>query len=157
MIPASLEKLLDPTSKQLLALLQQNARLSYSELGRQVGLSVTAVIDRMRRLEDAGLITGYQVTLDREKLGLSVLAFVRLQTIPERYPAVLALVETLPAVLECHHMTGEESFILKVVVATVAELEPLIELFSKFGRTSTSIVMSSPIEKRPLPVSRNEK
>lgn len=153
MIPTDIEKLLDPTGKQLLGLLQQDARLSYSELGRQVGLSVTAVIDRMRRLEDAGLITGYQVELNREKLGLSVLAFVRLQTAPERYPAVLALVETLPAVLECHHMTGEESFVLKVVVATVAELEPLIEQFSKFGRTSTSIVMSSPVGKRPLPLS----
>ena len=152
MIPSNIEKLLDPTGRQLLLLLQQDARLSYSELGRQVGLSVTAVIDRIRRLEDAGLITGYQVELDREKLGLSVLAFVRLQTPPERYPAVLALGETLPAVLECHHMTGEESFVLKVVVATVAELEPLIEQFSQFGRTSTSIVMSSPVGKRPLPL-----
>lgn len=151
MIPTDVEKLLDPTGKQLLALLQEDARLSYSELGRRVGLSVTAVIERIRRLEDAGLITGYHVELNREKLGLSVLAFVRLQTIPERYSAVLALVERTAAVLECHHMTGEESFVLKVVVATVAELEPLIEQFSKFGRTSTSIVMSSPVGKRPLP------
>ena len=151
-LTAAIEKLLDPTGKQLLTLLQEDARLSYSELGRRVGLSVTAVIDRIRRLEDAGLIMGYKVALDREKLGLSVLAFMRLQTIPERYPGVLALVEKMPAVLECHHMTGEESFVLKVAVATVAELEPLIEQFSKFGRTSTSIVMSSPVEKRPLPL-----
>ncbi len=91
---ADIEKLLDATGKRLLALLQENARLSYSELGRQVGLSATAVIDRIHRLEDAGLITGYRVELDREKLGLSVLAFVRLQTIPERYPALLALVRS---------------------------------------------------------------
>ena len=147
-----IEKLLDPTGKRLLVLLQQDARLSYSELGRQVGLSVTAVIERMRRLEDAGLITGYEVVLDREKLGLSVLAFVRLQTKPEHYAAVLALVKSLPAVLECHHVTGEESFVLKIVVATVRELEPLIEQFSKFGQTSTSIVMSSVVGKRPLPL-----
>ena len=147
-----IEKLLDPTGKHLLALLQEDARLSYSELGRQVGLSVTAVIDRIRRLEDAGLITGYEVVLDREKLGLSVLAFVRLQTKPEHYAAVLPLVKSLPAVLECHHVTGEESFVLKIVVATVRELEPLIEQFSKFGQTSTSIVMSSVVGKRPLPL-----
>jgi Lrp/AsnC family leucine-responsive transcriptional regulator len=152
-LSTDIEKLLDPTGKQLLILLQEDARLSYSELGRQVGLSVTAVIERIRRLEDAGLITGYQVALDREKLGLSVLAFVRLQTTPDRYPAVLALVEMLPAVLECHHMTGEESFVLNVAVAAVGELESLIEQFSKFGRTATSIVMSSPVEKRPLPLS----
>ena len=149
---ADIEKLLDATAKRLLVLLQENARLSYSELGRQVGLSITAVIDRIHRLEDAGLITGYRVELDREKLGLSVLAFVRLQTIPERYPAVLSLVETLPAVLECHHVTGEESFVIKLVVTTVAELEPLIEQLSQFGRTSTSIVMSSAVGKRPLPL-----
>lgn len=154
MIPlnADIDKGLDPTGKRLLALLQENARLSYSELGRQVGLSTTAVIDRIHRLEDAGLITGYRVELDREKLGLSVLAFVRLQTIPERYPALLALVEAMPAVLECHHVTGEESFVIKLVVATVAELEPLIEQLSRFGRTSTSIVMSTPVGKRPLPL-----
>ena len=151
-LDADIEKLLDPTGKRLLALLQGNARLSYSELGRQVGLSATAVIDRIRRLEDAGLITGYWMELDREKLGLSVLAFVRLQTTPARYPAVLALVETIPAVLECHHVTGEESFVMKIVVATVGELEPLIEQLSRFGPTSTSIVMSSPVGKRPLPL-----
>ncbi len=152
MIAADISKLLDPTGKQLLALLQADARLSYSELGRQVGLSVTAVIDRIRRLEDVGLITGYHTDLSREKLGLTVLAFVRLKTEPERYPAVLALVESLPAVLECHHVTGEESFVMKIVVQTVAQLEPLIEQFSKFGPTSTSIVMSSAVEKRPLPL-----
>lgn len=152
MIPADVQKLLDPTSKQLLALLQQNARVSYSELGRQVGLSVTAVIDRIRRLEDIGLITGYHADLNHEQLGLSVLAFVRLQTTPEKYAAVLALVDASPAVLECHHVTGEESFVMKVLVATVGELEPLITQFSKFGRTATSIVMSSPVTKRPLPL-----
>jgi Lrp/AsnC family leucine-responsive transcriptional regulator len=152
MIPTDIEKSLDTTGKQLLTLLQEDARISYSELGRQVGLSVTAVIDRVRRLEDAGLITGYHTELSREKLGLSVLAFVTLQTTPPRYPDVLKLVETLPAVLECHHVTGEESFVMKVVVSGVEELEPLIEKFSKLGRTSTSIVMSSPVAKRPLPL-----
>lgn len=151
-LEADIEKLLDATGRHLLRLLQAEARLSYSELGRQVGLSTTAVIDRIHRLQDAGLITGYYAALNREKLGLSVLAFVRLQTTPERYPAVLALIETLPAVLECHHVTGEESFVLKVVVTSVAELEPLIEWFSRFGRTSTSIVMSSPVGERPLPL-----
>ncbi len=154
MIPSDVEKLLDSTGKQLLALLQEDARFSYSELGRRVGLSVTAVIERIRRLEDTGLITGYKVELNREKLGLTVLAFVRLQTKPDRYSAVLALIETIPAVLECHHVTGEESFVLKLAVATVGELEPLIEQLSKFGQTSTSIVMSSLVEKRPLSLSQ---
>jgi Lrp/AsnC family leucine-responsive transcriptional regulator len=126
MIPTDIEKSLDATGKQLLALLQEDARMSYSDLGRQVGLSVTAVIDRIRRLEDAGLITGYHTELDRKKLGLSVLAFVTLQTTPPRYPDVLKLVESLPAVLECHHVTGEESFVMKIVVSDVGELEPLI-------------------------------
>ena len=90
--------------------------------------------------------------LNREKLDLSVMAFVRLQTVPERYTAVLAIIETMPAVLECHHVTGEESFVIKIVVKQVRELEPIIEQLSKFGRTATSIVMSSPVEKRPLPL-----
>ena len=140
---ANLAKLLDATGRRLVDLLQEDARLSYSELGRRVGLSATAVIERIRRLEEAGLITGYHAAIDASKLGVSLTAFVRLTTPPERYGAVreLALGET--AVLECHHVTGEESFVLKVRVSSVAELEALIERLSRLGRTSTSIVMSS--------------
>ncbi len=145
-----IEKLLDLTGLKLLQALQENARLSYSELGRQVGLSAPAVAERVRKLEEAKLITGYHAEVDPAALGYGVLAFIRLTTSTDKYPRVLEMAQRMPEIRECHHITGGESFILKVLATSIPHLESLIALLSTYGATSTSIVLSSPVKKHDL-------
>lgn len=145
-----LDKLLDTTGRKLLGALQTNARLSFSELGRQVGLSQPAVAERVKRFEADGLITGYHAALDLAKLGLPIQAYVRLITPPEKYARFLKLIATWPEVLECHHVSGEDSFVLKIAVSSTAHLEELINRFTPFGPTKTAIVLSSPLTQRVL-------
>ncbi len=145
------EKLLDEIGWQILAALQENARLSYAELGRQVGLSTPAVAERVRRLEEAGVIKGYYTEIGAEKAGIALMAFVQLNTPADKYPFVLPLFKSMPEVLECHHVTGGTSFIIKIVAVSIPHLEALIERLSSYGTTSTSIVLSS-IPTKPLPL-----
>lgn len=142
----SLDKLLDVTGRKIVQLLQANARLSFSELGRKVGLSQPATAERVKRLEEAGVITGYHAAVDLKKLGLPILAFVRLTTPPERYPKFYAQLESWPEIIECHHVSGSESFMMKVCAASTAHLEELIGRISQFGTTATTIVLSTKIE-----------
>lgn len=143
-------KLLDAKGWALLRELQLDARLSFAELGRRVGLSTPAVAERVRNLEAAGVITGYRAEVDPKKLGLPILAILRLNVVGDVLPRVTALVRALPEVLECHRGTGGDSFTLKVAVATVGRLEALIDRLTPFGTTSTSIVLSSPVTRRTI-------
>jgi Lrp/AsnC family leucine-responsive transcriptional regulator len=144
------EKILDRIGRKLLQALQENARLSYSELGRQLGLSAPAVAERVRKMEDVGLITGYHAEVNPVQLGYGVLAFIRLTTPTEKYPRVLELAQRLPEIRECHHVTGGEAFILKVLATSIPHLESIIALLSAYGATSTSIVLSSPVRKQGI-------
>ncbi len=144
------KKLLDDVGWQLLRELQEDARLSYAELGRRVGLSLPAVAERMRRMEEGGIITGYRVEIDGQKVGLPVMAFVRINATGEKYPAIIALARDLPQVLECHHLTGTDSFIMKVIAASIPDLEALITQLRRYGQTTTSIVLSSPVTRRVI-------
>lgn len=144
------QKLLDHVGWQILLALQQDARLSFTELGRQVGLSLPAVAERVRRMEEAGIITGYRAEIDARKIGLTMTAFIRLSTTGSQYPALIELVQQLPEVMECHHLTGADSFIMKVVVVSIAHLESLITRVSSYGPTTTSIALSSPVTGRHL-------
>jgi len=144
------EKLLDRTGHQILYALQENARISFSELGRLVGLTPPAAAERVRRMEEAGLIAGYHARIPAEKLGLPIQAFIRLRTPAEKYTRVVAVVRELPEILECHHVTGEEAFVLRVTAASPAHLERIIAKLSPFGETATSMVLSTAVEKRLL-------
>jgi Lrp/AsnC family leucine-responsive transcriptional regulator len=144
------EKLLDEVGWRILGELQLDARLSFAELGRRVGLSLPAVAERVRRLEEAGIIAGYHAVLDPAKVGLPVMAFIRITTAGEKYAAVIALARHLPEVVECHHLTGTDSFIVKAVTTSIAHLEQLIGQLSRYGQTATSIVLSSPVTKARL-------
>ncbi len=144
------EKILDATGWRLLQALQQDARLSFSELGRMVGLSPPAATERVRRMEEAGIITGYQAQVSPEKVGLPLMALIELTTSPEKYTQVIALIQDIPEVLECHHVTGNCSLAMKVVAISINHLEDLIGKLSQFGHTSTSIVLSSPIAPRGI-------
>lgn len=147
-MPLQVEKILDLVGRKLLSALQENARLSYSELGRQLGLSGPAVAERVRKLEEAEIITGYHAEVNPAQLGFGVLAFIRLTTTTDKYPRVLA--QRLPEIRECHHVTGSEAFILKVLATSIPHLESIIAQLSAYGGTGTSIVLSSPVSKHGL-------
>lgn len=144
--------LLDSTGKKLLSALQENARLSFAELGRRIGLSPAATAERLRRLEEAGVIKGYRVEIDREALGLPILAVIRMSCDGAMYRPFLKAVQTLDTVMECHHVAGGDAFILKVTAASVEQLERLVEKLLNFGVPTTSIVFSSPVAGRRLKV-----
>ena len=141
-------KLLDAKGWELLKELQLDARLSFAELGRRVRLSTPAVAERVRNLEAAGVISGYRAELDLKKLGLPILAMIRISAVGDVLPRITAVVRAMPEVLECHRGTGADSFTMKVAVASVEHLEKLIDRLTPFGTTSTSIVLSSPVERR---------
>ena len=144
--------LLDETGRNLLSVLQEDARLSYAELGRRIGLSPAATAERLRRLEEVGIITGYRLEIDREALGLPILAIVRMSCDGVKYRPFLKAVSSMEGVMECHHVAGADAFILKVVAASVAELGRVVERLLDFGVPTTSIVFSSPVERREIPV-----
>lgn len=144
------KKLLDEVGWRLLRELQADARLSFAELGRRVGLSLPAVAERVRRMEEAGIITGYYAEVNLPKMGRPIMAFIRMAVPRERYPAFTALIRDLPEVLEGHHLSGSEAFILKVALTSIPHLEALIDQLSEYGQTTTSVVLSSPVTRRVI-------
>jgi Lrp/AsnC family leucine-responsive transcriptional regulator len=146
-----IEKMLDGTGWLLLQELQQNARLSYSELGQRVGLSAPAVADRIRRMEEAGVITGYRAEVNLGKLGLPVTAIIRLSSVAGQNCHLVALrVSEIPEVLECYRVTGNDSVIVKVVAASVTHLERILDQLTLHGLPTTSIVLSKPLQRHTI-------
>ena len=139
------EKLLDAKGWQILRELQNEGRLSFAELGRRVGLSTPAAAERVKNLEASGIISGYRAEIDLDKVGLPILAVVRMSAVGDVLTRITAAVRDMPEILECHRATGADSFIMKVAVASVEHLEALIDRLTPFGSTSTSIVLSSPV------------
>lgn len=145
------EKILDGTGWRILRELQENARITFTELAQRVALTPPAVSERVRRMEEAGIIAGYRVQLDAEKVGLPITAFIRVTTSGGGNCARLgALVRDLPEVLECHRVTGGDSYVMKVVVRSVPALQELIDRLMPYGEPTTSIVLSSPVTHRTV-------
>lgn len=144
--------LMDSYGKKMLKELQENARLSVAELGRRIGLSPTATAERMRQMEEVGIIHGYSVEVDLEALGLEVMAFIRMSCGGQSYHRALEFIQTLEEVRECHHLTGGDDLLLKVTTTSMADLEALIEALLPYGTLVTSLVLSSPVEHRKLNV-----
>lgn len=140
--------LMDQCGRKLLDELQANARLSVAELGRRIGLSPSATAERLRQMEEVGIVRGYTVHIDREALGLDVMAFIRMSCNGQNYHRLLEYVQTLEEVRECHHLTGGDDFLLKVTTTNMADLEALIEALLPYGNPVTSLVFSSPVEHR---------
>jgi Lrp/AsnC family transcriptional regulator, leucine-responsive regulatory protein len=141
---------LDSIAWRLLESLQHNARQSFAELGRKVGLSTPAVAERIHRLEDAGVITGYHASLDMSKLGAPIRVLVRL-TIPGgdlQISRTVTAIKELSEVGRCHRITGDESFVIEACVVSIRHMETLIDRLSALGATSTSTILSSPVERR---------
>ena len=144
------DRVLDEVNWQILSELQEDARLSYSELGRQVGLTPPAVAERVRRLEEAGIITGYHAAIDPQRVGMQLLAFMRLSEVGDQSTRFADLVAETPEVLECHRLTGSDSYVLKVVAQSITHLEMLIDRFVPYGQVTTSLVLSSPVVRRVI-------
>src|SRR3974390_3385224 len=144
--------LLDVCGRKLLHELQANSRLSLAELGRRIGLSPTATAERLRQMEEIGILHGYTIDVDREALGLEVLAFIRMSCGGQNYYRLLEDIQTLEEVRECHHLTGGDDFLLKVTTTSLADLEALIEALLPYGNPVTSLVLSSPVEHRKYAV-----
>jgi Lrp/AsnC family transcriptional regulator, leucine-responsive regulatory protein len=144
--------LLDDTNLRLLAELQSDARLSLAELGRRVSLSSPAVAERLRRLEDEGVITGYRAEVDPRALGYTLGVFIRSRPAPRQLAAVAQLARDTPEVVECHRVTGDDCYVMTAWVRDVTHLEEIIDAFASYGQTTTSILQSSPVPRRSLGV-----
>ena len=140
----------DEIDRKILNELQVDARMSYAELGRRVGLTTPAVIERVRKLEDAGVITGYRVEIDTAKIGLPITAFVRMSIAGVDYGRIIEVAQNSNEVLECHRGTGDDSFIMKVAVASVEHLQEIIDKLTPYGITTTAIVLSSPVKRKTI-------
>jgi Lrp/AsnC family leucine-responsive transcriptional regulator len=144
------EKLLDDVGWQLLGLLQEDARLSFKELGQRVGLAPSSVAERIRRMEEAEILLGYHAEINLEKVGLPVMAFIRMSTPGQNSARIALLLRDMPEILECYRLTGSEAFIMKVCVPSVKQLEVLIDQLSQYGQPTTSLVLSIPLPRRIL-------
>ena len=142
------ERTFDTTDARLLAELQGDARLTNAELGRRVSLSPPAVADRLRRLERDGVITGYRAEVDAKALGYTLGAIIRIRPSARQLPKVAELARESPEVVECHRITGEDCFFLKLYLRDIEHLEEVVDRFLIYGQTTTSIIQSSPVPGR---------
>jgi Lrp/AsnC family transcriptional regulator, leucine-responsive regulatory protein len=143
---------LDATDRRLLKELQENARLSLAELGRRINLSSPAVAERLQRLERSGVVTGYEASVDPKALGYPIAAFVRIRPTTRQLHKIPELAREVPEVVECHRVTGEDCFVLKLHLRAMDDLEDILDRFIVLGQTTTSIIHSSPVAGRPLPL-----
>ena len=141
------EKLLDRIGLKILDNLQKNARLPLSRISKSVSLSAPAVAERITKLEEAGIISGYHAKIAPEAVGRTVAAFINLTTDPSNYTSVKALAADMHQIPSCHHVSGEASFILHIQVADLPALESVVERLSPFGQTRTAIVLSTSVDK----------
>lgn len=143
---------LDQTDRWIVGILATEARIPLAELGRRVHLSPPAVAGRVQRLEQSGVITGYRATIDPRALGYQLTAFVRVKPAPGQLHRIPKLAHQIPEVGECHRITGEDCFYLKVYLRSIDELTTVLDRFLAYGETTTSIINASPIPHRDPPI-----
>jgi Lrp/AsnC family leucine-responsive transcriptional regulator len=143
---------LDAVDRRLIAALQREGRLPFTELGRKVGLSSPAVAERVRRLETLGVIRGYRCVVDPARIGQTIVAYVRFKVNPGMLTRAAKEIERSREVLECHRLTGADCFLIRIVVSSVAELERFTDRLLPFGAGETSLVLSSLVADRPVQV-----
>jgi Lrp/AsnC family leucine-responsive transcriptional regulator len=143
---------LDATDRRIIGELTVDGRVSLAELGRRVNLSSPAVAERVQRLERSGVITGYRAEIDPHALGYQLTAIVRVKPAPRQLPRIPELAEQIPEIVECHRITGEDCFFLKVQLRSIEELSPLLDRFLVYGQTTTSLINASPIPRRDPPI-----
>lgn len=145
-------KPLDATDLRILTELQRDGRASLAELGRRVSLSAPAVAERVQRLEETGVITGYHATVDPTALGFPITILVRVNPSPRELSRIPKIADEIPQITECHRITGDDCFFFIAHLRAVEELEPILDRFTPYARTTTSILQSAPVPRRPLPL-----
>jgi Lrp/AsnC family transcriptional regulator, leucine-responsive regulatory protein len=143
---------LDDTDRRIISELTTDGRVSFAELGRRVSLSAPAVAERVQRLERAGVITGYRAEIDPRQLGYQLTAIVRIKPAPGQLPRIPELAADIREIGECHRITGEDCFYLKVHLRSIEELGALLDRFLVYGETTTSLINASPIPRRDPPL-----
>ncbi len=143
---------MDVIDRKIVQELQADARLTRSELGRRVGLSSTAVADRLRRLEETKVIVGYHASIDPKKVGYGISAMLRIRPNTGDLKRIAGVAQETPEVIECHRITGEDCFFLKLHLRSIDDLEEILDRFVVYGQTTTSIIHSSPVAPRALPL-----
>ena len=145
------EAAMDALDRRIVAEMQAAPRLRVAELARRIGLSGPAVADRLRRLEDSGTLS-YRAEINPRALGYAICAIVRISPTGGGLRLIPGIAREVPNVTECYRITGEDCFIMKVWLRSIDDLEPVLDLFTPHGRTTTSIVHSAPVPARPLPI-----
>lgn len=145
--------LLDATNLRILREMSADPRIAMTELARRINLSAPATTERVQRLMEGGVIRGVRLEIDQASLGLPITAYVRVRPMPGALTQVSELSKSIPEIVECHRVTGEDCFIMKVLVAQVDELEVVLDQLLAYGNTTSSIVQSTPVPPRgpPLP------
>ena len=142
---------LDAVDARILSALTRDARVSVAELARFVGLSAPSAAERIRRLEDAGVIEGYAASLDPRALGLRIAAWLRVRPVPGGLSKVAEILRSAPEIVECDRVTGEDCFVARAHVKSIEDLEGLIDRIIPHAMTTTSIIQSTLVKRRPPP------
>lgn len=143
-------KLLDATAWKIIQALQENARLSYADLAKMVNLTPPAVAERVRKLEEAGVLMGYHAAVNTELLGAAMTVIIHMRMPVDREKAFRAFVQETAEILECYNVTGEISYIVRAAVASTSHLEDLLVRLTRFGQSSTQLVLSVPVAQRTV-------
>lgn len=143
--------MIDDIDQCILQILSSDSRASLKELGQQAGLSSPAVSERLRRLEERGVIRGFTVEVDPSALGYTLQALVRIRPLPGKLHIVQKLIEETPEFTECDKVTGEDCFVVRLFVRSIDQLDGIIDRIADKAETNTAIVKSQPIRRRPPP------
>ena len=141
---------MDNTDHKILEILQHDGRISMKELGKQVSLTSPAVAERVKKMEDSGIITGYSAIVNPKKLNKLVRAIINVGLKVSNHKSFIKLASEEKAIIECHHLTGDDCMQIKVIVEDTAELESLLDRIQEIGSTKTTIILSSPLENKPI-------
>ncbi|WP_296099833.1 Lrp/AsnC family transcriptional regulator [uncultured Agrobacterium sp.] len=144
--------MLDDVDKRILELLSRDGRMSVKDLAQNVGLSAPSTSDRIRRLEERGVIRGFTVEVDPESIGFTLQAIIRVRPLPGKLHVVQQLIEQIPAISECDKVTGDDCFIARLHVRSIEELDTILDRIADKAETNTSIVKLQPVKRRLLPL-----
>ncbi|CAB3718759.1 HTH-type transcriptional regulator lrpC [Achromobacter denitrificans] len=145
-------QVLDGIDRRLVEMLSANARTTTADLARQVGMSAPSVADRLRRLEESGVIRAYTLNVDPVALGYSLEAIVRIRPLPGQLRHVEGLIQEIPEFVECDKVTGDDCFIARVVLRSISHLDGILERVTEFAETNTAIVKAHTVRRRLPPL-----
>lgn len=143
---------IDDIDRHILAALSEDARLSLKDLASRVGLSSPSVSERLRRLEERGVIRGFTVDIDPVALGYTLQAIVRIRPLPGKLHIVQALIAEIPEVVDCDKVTGDDCFVARLYLRSIAQLDGILDRVAEKAETSTAIVKSQPVRRRLPPL-----